>query len=53
MNNPHVGHWGGQGDASTIAYPIRIDTFILVDSNREPVQGEVEFAGFCLQTKTP
>jgi hypothetical protein len=48
MNNPKVGHWGGAGDANQIAYPISIDTYILVDGKREPVKGEVEFAGFQL-----
>jgi hypothetical protein len=48
MDNPNVGHWGGEGDPSHIAYPIQIDTFILVDGKREPVKGNVEFASFHL-----
>lgn len=48
IDNPNVGHWGGDGDPSRIAYPIRLNTFILVDSKRAPVKGEVEFADFRL-----
>ena len=48
MGNPKVGHWGGEGDANQIAYPISINTFILVDGKKEPVKGDVQFAGFCL-----
>jgi hypothetical protein len=48
MNNPKVGHWGGEGDPNQIAYPVCIDTFILVDGKKEPVKGEVEFACFQL-----
>jgi hypothetical protein len=48
MDNPKVGHWGGEGDANQIAYPISINTFILVDGKKETVKGDVQFAGFCL-----
>ena len=48
MDDPHVGHWGGTGDPSRIAYPVRINTFVLVDTNKEPVEGEAHFTGFHL-----
>jgi len=49
LNNPRILHWGGTGDETRIAYPIRIDTLALVDNGkRTPVQGAVELAGFHL-----
>ncbi len=46
MDSVHVGHWGGTGDDSKIAYPIAIDTFVLVDSTKAAQDSEVTFAGF-------
>jgi hypothetical protein len=46
MDSVHVGHWGGTGDDSKIAYPITMDTFVLVDSTRAAQDSEVTFAGF-------
>jgi hypothetical protein len=46
MDSVHVGHWGGTGDDSKIAYPIEIDTFVLVDSTKAAQDSEVTFAGF-------
>ncbi|HEX2950747.1 MAG TPA: flagellar filament outer layer protein FlaA, partial [Armatimonadota bacterium] len=41
-------HWGNKDDVSTIAYPIRIDTFVLVDSTKAPIKADVDFANFQL-----
>ncbi|HEX2950587.1 MAG TPA: cellulase family glycosylhydrolase [Armatimonadota bacterium] len=53
LDDPTVGHWGGTGDASKIAYPIRIITYVLVDSPRTAVQGTVDFANFEIITNNP
>lgn len=51
LDDPHVGHWDGAGDENRIAYPIRLNTFILVDGPRDPVSGAADFAGFRLVYK--
>ncbi|MDH7569547.1 MAG: hypothetical protein QHJ73_08175, partial [Armatimonadota bacterium] len=48
LNDPRVGHWGGTGDETRIAYPIRIDSLALVDGPRAVVKGEVLLGGFQL-----
>lgn len=51
LDDPSIGGWGGTGDGSRIVYPIRIDTFILVDGKRSPVGGDLQFSGFHLVYK--
>ncbi len=46
INDPSVGSWGDTGSPDRIAYPIEIDTLILVDSKRNAVEGEIQIAGF-------
>lgn len=48
LNEPNIGigKWGGAGNPDIIAYPIQLDTFILVDGTTQPLKDEVEFAGF-------
>ncbi|MHB1001244.1 MAG: cellulase family glycosylhydrolase [Armatimonadota bacterium] len=48
LNDPNVGHWGGTNTSDKIAYPINIDTLMIVDGNQEPLKGELDFAGFHL-----
>ena len=48
MDDPNVGKWGGTGDPSKIVWPVEIDTFILLDGTRQPTEGGVKLAGFCL-----
>ncbi|HEX2950988.1 MAG TPA: hypothetical protein VHV83_15700, partial [Armatimonadota bacterium] len=40
--------WGGTGEPGKIAYPISLDTFVLIDGMRSAMHGDVEFANFQL-----
>jgi len=48
LDDASIANWGGTGPSDRIAYPIKIDSYILVDSKRAPVKGSMEFAGFQL-----
>ena len=48
MDDPNVGTWGGKPEVAGIAYPIRLNTFILLASRKQKTAGEVDFAGFVL-----
>ena len=46
LDDPRVYHFGGDGDDSRIAYPIRLDTAFSVDGAKQPVKDELELSGF-------
>ena len=48
LDDPTVGSWDGKPGMIDIVYPIRIDTFLLLDTNRVKAQGEIHFANFSL-----
>ena len=52
LNNPNVGTWDGKPDVLDIVYPIRLNTYILLDSTQSKTSGEVVFGSFVLIYKT-
>jgi hypothetical protein len=48
MDDSTVSNWGGGGSVRNMTYPIRLDTFLLVDGNHSPVKGSVEMKDFTL-----